>query len=79
MDLTQVMLDLFGPYGGPGVVLMVFLAFLLDATLVPFLPEIFIILGYSYNPEPSFAITLILVSILAEWAAFTINLLCELE
>ena len=68
MDLTQVMLDLFGPYGGPGVILMVFLAFLLDATLVPFLPEIFIILGYSYNPEPSFAITLILVSILAEWA-----------
>lgn len=67
MDLTQFMLDIFGPYGGPGVVLMVFLAFLLDATLVPFLPEIFIILGFSYDPTPSFAIILIAVSIVAEW------------
>ena len=67
MDLTQFMLDIFGPYGGPGVVLMVFLAFLLDATLVPFLPEIFIILGFSYDPTPSFAIILIAVSIAAEW------------
>ena len=67
MDLTQLMLDIFGPYGGPGVVLMVFLAFLLDATLVPFLPEIFIILGFSYDPTPSFAIILIAVSIVAEW------------
>ena len=67
MDLTQFMLDVFGPYGEPGVVLMVFLAFFLDATLIPFLPEIFIILGFSYNPEPSFAIILILVCIVAEW------------
>ena len=67
MDLTQFMLDIFGPYGGPGVVLMVFLAFLLDATLVPFLPEIFIILGFSYDPTPSFAMILIAVSIVAEW------------
>ena len=67
MDLTHLMLDIFGPYGGPGVVLMVFLAFLLDATLVPFLPEIFIILGFSYDPSPSFAILLISVSIVAEW------------
>ena len=67
MDLTQFMLDIFGPYGGSGVVLMVFLAFLLDATLVPFLPEIFIILGFSYDPTPSFAMILIAVSIVAEW------------
>ena len=66
MDLTAFMLDIFGPYGEPGVVLMVFLAFLLDATLVPFLPEIFIILGFSYNPEPYFAVVLVTVSILAE-------------
>lgn len=66
MDLTAFMLDIFGPYGEPGVVLMVFLAFLLDATLIPFLPEIFIILGFSYNPEPYFAVVLVTVSILAE-------------
>ena len=66
MDLTAFMLDIFGPYGEPGVVPMVFLAFLLDATLIPFLPEIFIILGFSYNPEPYFAVVLVTVSILAE-------------
>ena len=63
MDLTAFMLDIFGPYGEPGVVLMVFLAFLLDATLIPFLPEIFIILGFSYNPEPYFAVILYNVSV----------------
>lgn len=66
MDLTQFMMDLFGPYGGSGVVLMVFLAFYIDATVFPFLPEIFIILGFSYDPTPPFAVTLIAVSILAE-------------
>lgn len=66
MDLTAFMLDVFGPFGEPGVVLMVFIAFLLDAMLIPFLPEIFIILGFSYNPEPYFAVILVTVSILAE-------------
>ena len=66
MDLTAFMLDVFGPFGEPGVVLMVFIAFLLDAMLIPFLPEIFIILGFSYNPEPYFAVVLVIVSILAE-------------
>ena len=66
MDLTAFMLDVFGPFGEPGVVLMVFIAFLLDAMLIPFLPEIFIILGFSYNPEPYFAVILVTVSILVE-------------
>lgn len=66
MDLTQFMLDLFGPYGEPGVVLMVFLAFLVDAILIPFLPEIFIILGFSYNPVPAFGAVLIIIAIVAE-------------
>ena len=66
MDLTAIMFDIFGPYGMVGVVAVVFLAFFIDATVFPFLPEIFIILGFSYNPTPSFALVLLCTAIVAE-------------
>ena len=66
MDLTAFMTDLFGPYGMAGVVAMVFIAFLLDATFVPALPEIFIIVGFAYEPTPGFAIILLCTAIAAE-------------
>lgn len=72
MDLTQIMFDIFGPYGAAGVVLLVFLAFLIDATVFPFLPEIFIILGFSYDPTPGFAVILLLAAIVAECLGNTI-------
>lgn len=72
MDLTQIMFDIFGPYGAAGVVLLVFLAFLIDATVFPFLPEIFIILGFSYDPTPGFAVVLLLAAIVAECLGNTI-------
>ena len=72
MDLTQIMFDIFGPYGAAGVVLLVFLAFLIDATVFPFLPEIFIILGFSYDPTPEFAVVLLLAAIVAECLGNTI-------
>ena len=46
-----------GPHGIPGIPV--------GCHIGPI--EIFIILGFSYDPEPSFAITLIAVSIVAEW------------
>ena len=66
MDLTGIMMDIFGPYGAVGVFLMVLCAFILDATVVPALPEIFIIVGFSYNPTPGFAVVLIIAAILGE-------------
>ena len=66
MDLTAFMTDLFGPYGMAGVVAMVFIAFLLDATFVPALPEIFIIIGFAYDPTPGFAVVLLCTAIVAE-------------
>lgn len=66
MDLTGIMMDIFGPYGAVGVFLMVLCAFILDATVVPALPEIFIIVGFSYNPTPGFALVLIIAAILGE-------------
>jgi membrane protein DedA with SNARE-associated domain len=66
MDLTVIMTDIFGPYGMAGVVAMVFVAFLMDATVFPFLPEIFIIIGFAYEPTPGFAVILLLTAIIAE-------------
>ncbi len=66
MDLTVIMTDIFGPYGMAGVVAMVFVAFLVDATVFPFLPEIFIIIGFAYEPTPGFAVILLLTAIIAE-------------
>ena len=66
MDLTAFMTDLFGPYGMAGVVAMVFIAFLLDATIFPALPEIFIIIGFAYDPTPGFALVLLCTAIVAE-------------
>ena len=66
MDLTGIMMDIFGPYGAVGVFLMVLCAFILDATVVPALPEIFIIVGFSYDPTPGFAAVLIIAAILGE-------------
>ena len=66
MDLTGIMMDIFGPYGAVGVLLMVLCAFILDATVVPALPEIFIIVGFSYDPTPGFAVVLIIAAILGE-------------
>lgn len=72
MDLTAIMTDIFGPYGMAGVIAMVFLAFFLDATVFPALPEIFIIIGFAYDPTPQFAVVLLLTAIVAECAGNTL-------
>ena len=78
MDLTVVMTDFFGPYGMAGVIAMVFVAFLIDATVFPFLPEIFIIIGFAYEPTPEFAVVLLLTAIVAECLGNTL-LYCAVE
>ena len=78
MDLTVIMTDIFGPYGMAGVVAMVFVAFLVDATVFPFLPEIFIIIGFAYEPTPGFAVILLLTAIIAECLGNTL-LYCAVQ
>lgn len=67
MNVGQFLFDLFGPDGGWGVVLCIFLIFLIDALLFPTLPELFFILGFSYNPSISFGIELLVAAVVAEW------------
>lgn len=70
INIGQVIYDLFGDNGDLGVLLCIFLIFLLDALLVPTLPELFFILGFmagaEHNTPIVFGCELLLVAILAE-------------
>ena len=69
-NIGQIIYDLFGDNGDPGVLLCIFLICLLDALLVPTLPELFFILGFmagaEHNTPIVFGCELLLVAILAE-------------
>ena len=69
-NIGQIIYDLFGDNGDLGVLLCIFLIFLLDALLVPTLPELFFILGVmagaEHNTPIVFGCELLLVAILAE-------------
>lgn len=67
VDVGQFLFDTFGADGGWGVVLCIFLIFLIDAFLFPTLPELFFILGFSYDPSIGFGLELLLAAIIAEW------------
>lgn len=70
INIGQVINDLFGDNGDLGVLLCIFLIFLLDALLVPTLPELFFILGFmagaEHNTPIVFGCELLLMAILAE-------------
>ena len=70
INIGQVIYDLFGDNGDLGLLLCIFLIFLLDALLVPTLPELFFILGFmagaEHNTPIVFGCELLLVAILAE-------------
>ena len=70
INIGQVIYDLFGDNGDLGVLLCIFLIFLLDALLVPTLPELFFILGFmagaEHNTPIVFGCELLLMAMLAE-------------
>lgn len=66
MILTDWLYDVFDGLTPEFVVLFIFLLFLLDAILVPTLPEVFFVLGFHNTPTPLFGCLLLLVAILGE-------------
>ena len=68
MNISEFIYSYLGDYGDAGVLLCVFLIFLIDAIVFPALPEIFFILGYDYNPTPVFGVLLVLTAVAAELA-----------
>ena len=70
MNLGQAIYDLFGANGEWGLVLCIFLIFLLDALLIPTLPELFFVLafigGANYGHPLLFGVELLIAAVLAE-------------
>ncbi len=66
MGLSEWMFGLFSDMGDPGVVLCVFILFLIDALFFPTLPELFMVLGFGSNPTLEFGLILLGVAIVAE-------------
>lgn len=65
MNISQWLYDLFGN-NELGMILCIFLIFLLDALIFPTLPELFFAMGCMYNPSLIFGIQLLATAILAE-------------
>ena len=66
MGLSEWLFGLFSGMGDPGIVLCVFLLFLIDALFFPTLPELFMVLGFGANATWEFALVLLGVAIVAE-------------
>ena len=70
MNLGQAIYDLFGANGEWGLVLCIFLIFLLDALLIPTLPELFFVLafigGANYGHPLLFGFELLIAALIAE-------------
>ena len=64
-------MDIFGPQGAWGILLVIFLIFYIDAVFFPTLPEIFFIIGFMYDPTPVWGLTILIVASLAEAAGLS--------
>lgn len=66
MSIGDWLFGLFDGMGDAGVLLCIFLLFLIDALVFPTLPELFMVLGFSSNPTWEFASVLLGIAIAAE-------------
>ena len=78
IDIGGWMMDIFGPYGAWGILVVLFLIFYIDAVFFPTLPEIFFIIGFMYDPTPVWGITILIVVSIAEAAGLS-SLYCIVE
>lgn len=70
INVGQFIYDIFGEEGELGLVFCIFLIFLLDALLIPTLPELFFVLGFiggaNYGHPLLFGAELLVAAIIAE-------------
>jgi len=62
---------LFGSSGEMGLLLCIFLIFLIDALVFPTLPEFFFVIAFMYKPELGFGLELLGVALAAELIGVT--------
>lgn len=68
MGVGDVLFELFAGLGDQGILVCIFLLFMLDALLIPTLPELFFILAIGANHSLTFAGEVLLVGFLGEMA-----------
>ncbi|MDD4119814.1 MAG: hypothetical protein PHO99_05020 [Candidatus Methanomethylophilaceae archaeon] len=71
MFISDWIYGAFGPYGDIGMLLCVFLIFLIDAFIFPTLPELFFVIGFIYQPTLAFGLQLLAAAVIAEVIGFT--------
>ncbi len=70
-DIGQIIFDFFSVMGTPGLLFCIFLLFYLDAILIPTLPELFTVIIFMANPEPWFAVLILITIVVAEFLGLT--------
>lgn len=66
-NISEWMLDVFGPHGAIGIVIFVALIFFIDAVVFPTLPELFFVIGFMYMPNDiTFGIVLLVAASIGE-------------
>jgi membrane protein YqaA with SNARE-associated domain len=70
-DFGQIIYDFFSVMGTPGLLFCIFLLFYLDAIVIPTLPELFTVIIFMANPEPWFAVLILITIACAEFLGLT--------
>ena len=66
-NISEWMLEVFGPHGAVGIIVFVALIFFIDALIFPTLPELFFIIGFMYMPESiTFGLSLLIAASIGE-------------
>lgn len=71
IDIGGWLMDIFGPYGAWGILLVLFLIFYIDAVFFPTLPEVFFIIGFMYNPTWQWGLVILITVSIAEAAGLS--------
>ncbi len=67
INISEWMLEFFGPYGAVGIIAFVALIFFIDAVFFPTLPELFFVIGFMYMPgDITFGIALLVAASIGE-------------
>ena len=70
-DVGEIVYGIFGPYGAAGLLLCVMIIFIIDALIMPTLPELFTVIAYMYNPSPEWALMIMATILLGEFIGMT--------
>ncbi|MDR2698260.1 MAG: hypothetical protein LBB30_01095 [Candidatus Methanoplasma sp.] len=65
-NIGEWIYELFGSNGEWGILLCIFLIFLIDALVFPTLPELFFVISFMYKPDLPFGLELLGIAVVAE-------------